>query len=100
MQRRNEVEVEDELRRNIEGYYVHGFKSIGYVAFTPAEPVYSSEYLRKRQGQKNARPVEKTKVATTSSPYYPAAIIGALVIAAAFAVPYLSASSLPRPGST
>ncbi|TFK30275.1 hypothetical protein FA15DRAFT_663667 [Coprinopsis marcescibilis] len=89
--------MEEEIKRNIEGYYVHGFKSIGYVALVPSEPVYSSDYTRKREGAKKAK--NKRQVEEESSPSFvvPAVIIGVLVVAAAFAVPLLSSSPVLRP---
>jgi hypothetical protein len=78
---------------------VHGFKSIGYVAFVSAEPVYSSDYVRERQKQKQSRSVKaKAEEAEEPPPNFmmQTAIIGVLVLAAAFAIPYLSSSSLPR----
>ncbi|PPQ72111.1 hypothetical protein CVT24_002422 [Panaeolus cyanescens] len=90
--------MEEELKKNIEGYYIHGFKSIGYVCLIPTTPVYSSSYLE----QKTATANRKRDVASSSTfaSYLPAIGIATLVLVAAFAVPYFSSPSpFPAPSS-
>ncbi|KAF8647476.1 hypothetical protein AX16_006681 [Volvariella volvacea WC 439] len=87
---------QDEIKRNLEGYYVHGFKSIGYAYLLPVEPVHSSSY-----NPESTKPKSKNGTAppppSSSSSYLPAILIASLVLAAAFAVPYLSSSPIPPP---
>ncbi|KAF9479290.1 hypothetical protein BDN70DRAFT_878968 [Pholiota conissans] len=90
---------EDEIKRNIEGYYIHGFKSIGYVHLIPANPVYTSSYI---QNQSKLAPPKNHGVdaQTSFSSYIPAVAISLLVLGAAFVIPYLSASDLSPPVSS
>ncbi|PPQ86935.1 hypothetical protein CVT25_009821 [Psilocybe cyanescens] len=90
--------MEDEIKRNIEGYYIHGFKSIGYVHLIPSAPVYSSSYMQNKSKLGPAKNRDQTKSSTLSS-YLPAVAIAALVLAAAFAVPLLSSSGFSPPPS-
>ncbi|KAF7440250.1 hypothetical protein PC9H_000594 [Pleurotus ostreatus] len=67
---------EEEITRNLEGYYIHGFKSIGYVQIFP--------YTLSSQPKKSA-------LASKPRPsYVPAAIIATLVLVAAFSIPFFS----------
>ncbi|KAF9532883.1 activator of Hsp90 ATPase [Crepidotus variabilis] len=85
--------LEGEIKRNLEGYYIHGFKSIGYVPLTYPTSVYTSEYLQK---QKAATTVRKPRPAAASSSsitsYLPTVAIATLVLGAAFAIPYFTSS--------
>ncbi|KAF5330869.1 hypothetical protein D9619_005289 [Psilocybe cf. subviscida] len=88
--------TEEEIKRNLEGYYIHGFKSIGYVHLIPTQPVYSSSYIKNQT--KNARATNATGTTVNTSlfsSFVPAVAIAALVLVAAFAVPYLSRPALP-----
>ncbi|CAA7270945.1 unnamed protein product [Cyclocybe aegerita] len=88
--------MEEEIKRNIEGYYIHGFKSIGYVHLIPSTPVHSSSYVRDQTQlatERNRRAAQSAKASGTSS-YLPAIAIATLVLVAAFAIPYLSSSGL------
>ncbi|KAG8689145.1 hypothetical protein FRC08_011075 [Ceratobasidium sp. 394] len=40
--------MEDEIRKNIEGYYIRGFQSIGYVRVFPAQTSQSTTHLQPR----------------------------------------------------
>ncbi|KAG8217695.1 hypothetical protein J3R82DRAFT_5851 [Butyriboletus roseoflavus] len=80
--------LEDELGRNIDGYYVHGLKSIGYVQLI-VSPTHTQpgRAPQKSRPPKNRGDVADNKTAT-------AIAIAVVVLAAAFSVPYLSYSSI------
>jgi len=69
----------DEIKRNIEGYYVHGLKSIGYVQLVMSDPP------RRRRSRS---PVETAPSASSSSRYV-ALGLAALALIAAFSIPYV-----------
>ncbi|PPQ66208.1 hypothetical protein CVT26_011067 [Gymnopilus dilepis] len=84
---------EEEIKRNIEGYYIHGFKSIGYAYLIPTAPVYSSSYVQNQSkvaSATKAAPKESTELSSTS--YFTAVAIAILVLAAAFVIPILSST--------
>ncbi|KAJ2930691.1 hypothetical protein H1R20_g6402, partial [Candolleomyces eurysporus] len=96
--------MEDEIRRNLEGYYVHGFKSIGYVPISVSRPVHSSSSRsrsssprQKRSSKNGAATLQEETLPPPPSLFFPAAIIGTLVLVAALAVPLLTSSSTPIP---
>jgi len=77
--------MEDEIRRNLEGYYVLGFKSIGYVQLIlapPSSPLRSGRTSGNKQGQGSSRP-------PVLSPLVISLGFAVLAIAAAFIVPNL-----------
>ncbi|XP_006457949.1 hypothetical protein AGABI2DRAFT_63138 [Agaricus bisporus var. bisporus H97] len=74
--------MEDEIERNIKGYYIHGFKSIGYVELYHADTSFRTSIIP-----------DKLPPSSPRSSYLPAVLIGTLVLAAAFSIPYLSGSS-------
>jgi len=80
--------LEDEIKRNIEGYYIHGLKSIGYVQIIQYEPIYSA---RSQKPRVSKRPVQMPR--STSTSYILAIAIACVVFVAAFAIPYLSVAS-------
>jgi len=82
--------MEDEMRRNLEGYYIHGFKSIGYVQLIlapPSLPPPSGRTSGKMQGRGPALP-------PVLSPLVMSLGFAVLVAGAAFLVPYFR---LPPP---
>jgi len=82
--------MEDETRRNLEGYYILGFKSIGYVQLIlapPSSPLSSGRTSGKMQGWGPPRP-------PVLSPLVMSLGFAALVVGAAFLVPYFR---LPSP---
>ncbi|KAK7455114.1 Co-chaperone, variant 2 [Stygiomarasmius scandens] len=85
---------EDEIRRNIEGYYIHGLKSIGYVQLFPSPPSYSS-VSSTRNTKKVKKSVSSKEDSSSTSTYLTVGLITCLVLVAAFAIPYLS-SDVPR----
>ncbi|KAE9389712.1 activator of Hsp90 ATPase [Gymnopus androsaceus JB14] len=83
--------MEDEIKKNLEGYYIHGFKSIGYVRLFPSPPSYSSSSsssTKRDHGPKStAAAASRT---STSTSCLVAGAITVMVVVAAFAIPYLS----------
>ena len=75
--------MEEEIRKNIEGYYIHGFKSIGYVQLI-LEPSAPSP---PRKPQVSKRSPQST---ATSASFIPAISVAVLILVAAFSIPYLS----------
>ncbi|KDR73679.1 hypothetical protein GALMADRAFT_251459 [Galerina marginata CBS 339.88] len=93
------IGMQDEIKRNIEGYYIHGFKSIGYVHVVPSAPVYSSSYIQNQSKLARNKSIGDKPKSSFSS-YFPVLAIATLVLAAAFAIPLLSSSGItppPRP---
>ncbi|GLB34674.1 putative activator of Hsp90 ATPase, N-terminal [Lyophyllum shimeji] len=79
--------MEEETKRNLEGYYIRGFKSIGYVQLIEYTPTYTPS-------SKPRATTKRTPPESRSSPSYtPAILIACLVLAAAFSIPYLSSVS-------
>ncbi|THH28395.1 hypothetical protein EUX98_g5793 [Antrodiella citrinella] len=79
--------LEDEITRNIQGYYVHGLKSIGYVQvshYTPAPPAPPST---KRASMRSSS--APTSSITSSPQPYVAVAVAVLVLVAAFTLPYV-----------
>ncbi|THG99824.1 hypothetical protein EW026_g2585 [Hermanssonia centrifuga] len=73
--------MEDEIKGNIQRYYVHGLKSIGYVQlslYTPPPPSRKSK----------AATIFKPQPVPSSHPYV-ALGLAALALAAAFTIPYV-----------
>ncbi|KAF8998308.1 hypothetical protein BDZ89DRAFT_1148156 [Hymenopellis radicata] len=75
--------IQDEIQRNLEGYYIHGFKSIGYVQLVYSQP---SPPPKKKKRAPSPLPKKNT------SSYLPVIAISALIFAAAFSIPFLSRS--------
>ncbi|KAI0340041.1 hypothetical protein BDW22DRAFT_1398971 [Trametopsis cervina] len=74
--------MEDELTHNIQGYYVHGLKSIGYVPLVMYTPPPPSS--RGRTGQ-----TASASTSSSSSRPYVALGLAALALFAAFSIPTL-----------
>ncbi|KAH9951908.1 activator of Hsp90 ATPase [Amylocystis lapponica] len=72
--------MEDEITRNLQGYYVHGLKSIGYVQVTEYIPLQPT---RKTRATAPARDND-----ASSSRRYLALVLAALALVAAFSIPY------------
>nr|VWP02093.1 MAP kinase kinase kinase (EC [Ganoderma boninense] len=72
--------MEDEITRNLQGYYVHGLKSIGYVQVHPYTP----------PPQRKRIPAETAAKAETSSGSNACLALGfaGLALVAAFALPF------------
>ncbi|RDB22270.1 hypothetical protein Hypma_010604 [Hypsizygus marmoreus] len=81
--------MEEEIKRNIEGYYIHGFKSIGYVQLVQSYS-YTSPPKKSKPSKRSSR---KTPPPSTSASYVPAIAIACVVLVAAFSIPYLSSAS-------
>ncbi|KDQ61074.1 hypothetical protein JAAARDRAFT_32076 [Jaapia argillacea MUCL 33604] len=87
------VGMEDEITRNLEGYYVQGLKSIGYVHIVPPHP---SQFVTPSWRE----PPTRNGFATDSSDAPPSSVTGTikvvaiavavLTLVAAFAIPYFS----------
>ncbi|TEB39608.1 hypothetical protein FA13DRAFT_1618877 [Coprinellus micaceus] len=86
--------LEDEIKRNLEGYYIHGFKSIGYVALSVSYPTSASSSTSSSHQKRSRHKSSKTSSSSQNSSSYmvPAAIVGVLVLAAAFSVPYFTST--------
>jgi len=78
------VGMEDEIKRNIEGYYIHGFKSIGYVQLYPSPP---PSYITTSQTRAPRKTVNRP---AGNQSYVIALALAALVLLAAFALPYFT----------
>ncbi|KAF8808998.1 chaperone activator [Phlegmacium glaucopus] len=89
--------MEDQIKRNLEGYYIHGFKSIGYVHLIPSAPVLSASYI---QNQSKFNSAKNYRGNSSLSSYIPAVAMAVLVLAAALLVPYLSVPSEQAPSSS
>ncbi|KZT02340.1 uncharacterized protein LAESUDRAFT_752231 [Laetiporus sulphureus 93-53] len=76
--------MEEETTRNLQGYYIHGLKSIGYVQLFPYTPPPPSPSSPKR----NAK---KAPAAVKANPYsqYIIVILAFVVLVAAFCMRYL-----------
>jgi len=70
--------MESEIRRNLEGYYIHGFKSIGYVPFQ----IFHPPTLRK---QDRVTSKKNSDVVATI-------VVACLVLVVAFSIPFFSSS--------
>ncbi|KAG9318660.1 activator of Hsp90 ATPase [Chiua virens] len=80
--------MEDEIERNIDGYYIHGLKSIGYVQL-----IVSPTYTQPRRAPETSRlPTLGKRGDVASSNTTTAVAIAVVVLAAAFCLPYLSYS--------
>ncbi|PBK93203.1 activator of Hsp90 ATPase [Armillaria gallica] len=75
--------MEDEIKRNLEGYYIHGFKSIGYVQLIPYVPSYTPKPKPR---------VVKRLNSNSRSSLVPVVAVTVLILAAAFAIPFFSSS--------
>ncbi|KAF5388977.1 hypothetical protein D9757_005062 [Collybiopsis confluens] len=98
--------MEDEIKRNLEGYYIHGFKSIGYVRLFPSPPSplskssysssSSSSYSETKREAKGSGGGggggEVQKTSATMSSCIAVAVISIMVVVAAFAIPLLGTS--------
>ncbi|KAK1231741.1 Co-chaperone [Marasmius sp. AFHP31] len=78
---------EDEIKRNLEGYYIHGLKSIGYVQLFPSPPSTARSSPKKRA----IRP-KSTSEPTSTSTYCAVGVITVLVVVAAFSIPLFGSS--------
>jgi len=82
--------MEDEIKRNIEGYYIHGFKSIGYVQLYPSPP---PSYITTSQTRAPRKTVNRP---AGNQSYVIALALAALVLLAAFALPYFTSPPAPK----
>ncbi|OCH92085.1 hypothetical protein OBBRIDRAFT_791602 [Obba rivulosa] len=73
--------MEEETERNLQGYYVHGLKSIGYVQLHLYQPPPPSP-SRRSQTQTRA------KRESSGSSFVLAGVFAVLILAVAFALPY------------
>jgi len=71
---------EDEIKRNLEGYYVHGLKSIGYVQVVMSRPTFRYRL---------PSPSHTVRTAPGQSRPYLALCLAALALLAAFSIPYV-----------
>jgi activator of HSP90 ATPase len=81
--------LEDEIKRNLEGYYIQGLKSIGYVQLIQSPQSYSIP----RTVPPQSTPRHDPK--TSDRQYVAALVIASLVLVAAFSIPFLSSPSTP-----
>jgi len=81
--------MEDELERNIDGYYIRGLKSIGYVQLVVSPSTQPRRVPRKSRSSvpENKGDVADNKAAT-------AVAIAVVVLAAAFCLPYFTHSPI------
>ncbi|KAG6335480.1 hypothetical protein ID866_3608 [Astraeus odoratus] len=78
--------MEDEIERNLEGYYVHGLKSIGYVQLIDCSSFESQSHVKPHTA--SAKTTGRKAKAVTGA---------VLVLAAALAIPYLHKPFLRTP---
>ncbi|KAF5320016.1 hypothetical protein D9758_019028 [Tetrapyrgos nigripes] len=88
---------QDEIRRNIEGYYIHGLKSIGYVQLFPSPPSYSLVSSSSKVA-KRASSTSREAPSSTST-YVVVGLITFMIVVAAFAIPYLSSEAINIPSA-
>ncbi|KAF5348953.1 hypothetical protein D9758_014228 [Tetrapyrgos nigripes] len=88
---------QDEIRRNIEGYYIHGLKSIGYVQLFLSPPSYSSVSSSSKVA-KRASSTSREAPSSTST-YVVVGLITFMIVVAAFAIPYLSSEAINIPSA-
>ncbi|KAL1664550.1 activator of Hsp90 ATPase [Schizophyllum commune] len=80
--------MEDEIRTNLEGYYIHGLKSIGYVPFQIEHAhVRPSSYKKKTIVKR-----QPAKSSPSTSSYFTVAFFSTLVVVAAFGIPWYTSS--------
>ncbi|KAI0313130.1 hypothetical protein OF83DRAFT_1175975 [Amylostereum chailletii] len=81
--------MEDELKHNLEGYYVHGLKSIGYVQLItlPTPAARSAPSLRREKPTRQKPPSPSWASLAVSGG------LALLVLGAALSVPLLYSSS-------
>ncbi|THH11986.1 hypothetical protein EW145_g274 [Phellinidium pouzarii] len=82
--------LEDEMKINMEGYYMQGLKSIGYVQLVHYEPSPSSSTSRRRQPSKKT--VDDAPAGDNSRAI--AITLAFVVLIGAFAIPYLQKRSV------
>ncbi|KAH8099599.1 activator of Hsp90 ATPase [Cristinia sonorae] len=78
--------LEDEITRNLQGYYIHGLKSIGYVQvshYIPSTPLLPSSSKR------GTSPANVSSAIASSPQPYVAVTLALLALVAAFTVPYV-----------
>ncbi|TFY76318.1 hypothetical protein EWM64_g7695 [Hericium alpestre] len=83
--------MENEIRQNVEGYYVHGLKSIGYVQIYTSPPSTTP-----RRAPLSTKGTTRQKSPPYGSMLAPLGF-AVLVLAAAFTIPLLSSSPPPSP---
>ncbi|KAF8912144.1 activator of Hsp90 ATPase [Gymnopilus junonius] len=90
--------MEEEIKKNLEGYYVHGFKSIGYAYLIPTAPVYSSSYIQNQSklAAAGTKATRSDNLDVSFSSYFSAVAIAVLVLATAFTIPLLSSAGFLR----
>jgi activator of HSP90 ATPase len=82
--------MEDEISHNLEGYYIHGFKSIGYVPFFPTSVRSASRSpspRRSRRGSKKETALASEQQASNTQKVV-AIAFAMLALVAAFTLPY------------
>ncbi|KAL0569391.1 Co-chaperone [Marasmius crinis-equi] len=82
---------EDEIKRNLEGYYIHGLKSIGYVQLFPSPPTPARSSPRKKLVKS-----KPTSESTSTSTYCAVGLFTVLVVVAAFSIPLFGGSPSKR----
>ncbi|KAF8136555.1 activator of Hsp90 ATPase [Boletus edulis] len=82
--------MEDELERNIDGYYIRGLKSIGYVQLI-VSPAYTQH---RRVSRKSRSHVPENKGDVADNKAATAVAIAVVVLAAAFCLPYFTYSPI------
>ncbi|KAI5123374.1 hypothetical protein M0805_001795 [Coniferiporia weirii] len=79
--------LEDEMKRNMEGYYIQGLKSIGYVQLVYSEPSPSpSSRTTSRRRKPSKKAVDPAPADYDTRPI--AIALALVVLAGAFAIPY------------
>ncbi|KII88130.1 hypothetical protein PLICRDRAFT_41255 [Plicaturopsis crispa FD-325 SS-3] len=86
--------LDTEITRNLEGYYVQGLKSIGYVQLIISSPP------PRLSSKKRTHRAPKNKPASGGQHYGAAIVIASIALLAAFTIPYLSSTSSPPPPSS
>ncbi|KAF9227703.1 hypothetical protein BS17DRAFT_693270 [Gyrodon lividus] len=90
--------MEDEIERNIDGYYIHGLKSIGYVQLI-GSPSYSELAPSSRTSRTRTPLPGRASGGGADSTAATAIAIAVVVLVAAIALPYLSYSPISVPSS-
>ncbi|KIK61844.1 hypothetical protein GYMLUDRAFT_198656 [Collybiopsis luxurians FD-317 M1] len=88
--------MEDEIRTNLEGYYIHGLKSIGYVRLFPSPPSPSSSSYYSSSSSSNTKRdsnstkrsgVGQKKTSPSTASCLAVGAISVMIVVAAFAIP-------------
>ncbi|KAJ3776765.1 activator of Hsp90 ATPase [Lentinula raphanica] len=88
--------MEDEIRKNLEGYYIHGLNSIGYVRLFPSPPSSPSSTSTSTFASKTKRdqPSSEPAHASNMTTCLTVGAITVMIVVAALAIPYLSAADM------